>query len=135
VRALPYLADDLDRTLHLMAPLAADAGITLTLPALWTPADPWMPQPPQPPQPGNARLAVSSAVLAGGGAAARLRPEFNPVGAVVHRGQQVDLAAVASGAAERLAVDRHRPPPAGSDRTGVPIPVGQPGAGHERRWR
>jgi hypothetical protein len=43
VRALPYLADDLDRTLHLMAPLAADAGITLTLPALWTPADPWMP--------------------------------------------------------------------------------------------
>jgi L-ascorbate metabolism protein UlaG (beta-lactamase superfamily) len=43
VRALPYLADDLDRTLHLMPPLAADAGINLTLPALWPPADPWMP--------------------------------------------------------------------------------------------
>jgi hypothetical protein len=62
-------------------------------------------------------------------------PSSTRSGAVVHRGQQVDLAAVASGAAERLAVDGHRPPPAGSDKTGVPIPVGQPGAGHERRWR
>jgi hypothetical protein len=32
-------------------------------------------------------------------------------GGVVHRGQQVDLAAVASGAAQRLAVDRDRPSP------------------------
>jgi len=30
--------------------------------------------------------------------------------------------------AQGLAVDRHRPPPAGSGRTGAPVPVGQPGA-------
>jgi hypothetical protein len=50
---------------------------------------------------------------------------------VVHRRQQVHRAAVAVGwvgAAQRLAVDRHRPPPAGSGRTGAPVPVGQPGA-------
>ena len=32
-------------------------------------------------------------------------------GGVVHRGQQVDLAAVASGASQRLAIDRDCPPP------------------------
>ena len=50
---------------------------------------------------------------------------------VVHRRQQVHRAAVAVGwvgATQRLAVDRHRPPPAGSGRTGAPVPVGQPGA-------
>src|SRR5215207_1026222 len=32
-------------------------------------------------------------------------------GGMVHRGQQVDLAAVASGASQRLAIDRDCPPP------------------------
>jgi L-ascorbate metabolism protein UlaG (beta-lactamase superfamily) len=41
IRALPYLADDLDRTLRLIAPLAVGAGIDLALPALWRAADPW----------------------------------------------------------------------------------------------
>jgi len=57
-------------------------------------------------------------------------------GGVVHRGEQVDLAAVAAGAAQRLAVDRHRPPPlllAGSPGA---VTVGQPRAQHrrQRRW-
>jgi hypothetical protein len=50
---------------------------------------------------------------------------------VIHRRQQVHRAAVTVGwvgAAQRLAVDGHRPPPAGPGRTGVPVPVGQPGA-------
>jgi hypothetical protein len=42
-------------------------------------------------------------------------------GGVVHRGEQVDLPAVASGAAERLAVDRDRTPPLASV-----VTVGQP---------
>ena len=58
-------------------------------------------------------------------------------GGVVHRGQQVDLPAVAAfGAPQRLAVDRDRPPPlllAGSPGA---VTVGQPRAQHrrQRRW-
>jgi len=46
-------------------------------------------------------------------------------GGVVHRGQQVDLAAVASGAPQGFAVDRDRPWPS----VGT-VAVGQPGADH-----
>jgi hypothetical protein len=50
---------------------------------------------------------------------------------VVHRGQQVDLPAVAAGAPQRLAVDRDRPSP-----LGWVVAVGEPGADHggQRRW-
>jgi hypothetical protein len=50
---------------------------------------------------------------------------------VVHRRQQVHRAAVAAcsaGAAQRLAVHRNGPPPAG--RWTLRLPVGQPGADH-----
>ena len=50
---------------------------------------------------------------------------------VVHRGQQVHRAAVGAcpaGAAQRLAVDRDRPPPAGCGSGTVPVSVGQPRA-------
>jgi hypothetical protein len=50
---------------------------------------------------------------------------------VVHRRQQVHRAAVTVGwvgAAQRFVVDGHRPPPAGSGRTGALVPVGQPRA-------
>jgi hypothetical protein len=52
---------------------------------------------------------------------------------VVHRRQQVQRTAAAvrclgAGATQRLAVDGHRPAPAGPGKTRVPVPIGQPGA-------
>jgi hypothetical protein len=47
---------------------------------------------------------------------------------VVHTGQQVDLAAVVAGAAQRLAVHGHRPRPPRWLRSAVAVPVGEPGA-------
>lgn len=41
LRALPYFADDLDRTLRVLGDLAARDGIALHLPTLWQRADPW----------------------------------------------------------------------------------------------
>ena len=49
----------------------------------------------RPPQPGDARLATSPAVLAGGGAAAWLRPRAEPGGAAVRHHQGVELANLA----------------------------------------
>jgi hypothetical protein len=50
---------------------------------------------------------------------------------VVHRGQQVDLPAVAAGAPQRLAVDRDRSSP-----LAWVVAVGEPRADHrgQRRW-
>jgi hypothetical protein len=48
-------------------------------------------------------------------------------GGMVHRGQQMDLPAVASGAPQRLAVDRDRPP---SMRLAGTVPVSEPRADH-----
>jgi hypothetical protein len=52
---------------------------------------------------------------------------------VVHRRQQVHRAAIAArrldaGAAQGIAVDGDRPPPAGRGSGTVPVPIGQPGA-------
>jgi hypothetical protein len=62
------------------------------------------------------------------GCAADLALGQHRTAGVIHRRQQVHRAAVTVGwvgAAQRLAVDGHRPPPAGPGRTGVPVPVGQ----------
>jgi hypothetical protein len=49
----------------------------------------------RPPQPGDARLAGAAAVLAGGGAAPRLRPELNPVEGLWSSLKAVELANLA----------------------------------------
>jgi L-ascorbate metabolism protein UlaG (beta-lactamase superfamily) len=41
LRALPYVADDLDATMRVLTPLADADGIPLHLPRLWQRADPW----------------------------------------------------------------------------------------------
>jgi hypothetical protein len=65
------------------------------------------------------------------GGAADLTLGQHRAGGMLHRRQQMHRAAVTVGwvgAAQRLAVDGHRPPPAGPGRHGRPVPVGQPGA-------
>jgi hypothetical protein len=55
-------------------------------------------------------------------------------GGVVHRGQQVNLPAiVAFGAAQGLAVDRHRPPPMPLGWMAWVVAVGEPGSEHRRQ--
>ena len=54
-----------------------------------------MGRPARPPQPRDARLAQASAVLAGGGAAARLRPDLNPVEPLWSNLKGVELANLA----------------------------------------
>ena len=41
LRALPFAADDLDASMRVLARLADEDGVTLHLPTLWQPADPW----------------------------------------------------------------------------------------------
>ncbi|ORA33278.1 MBL fold metallo-hydrolase [Mycobacterium aquaticum] len=41
LRALPYAGDDLDVSMRVLARLAAEDGVSLHLPTLWEPADPW----------------------------------------------------------------------------------------------
>lgn len=41
LRALPYAGDDLDVSMRTLSALAADDGVTLHLPTLWQPTDPW----------------------------------------------------------------------------------------------
>jgi L-ascorbate metabolism protein UlaG (beta-lactamase superfamily) len=41
VRALPYVADDLDVSMRVLLGLARDDGVALHLPTLWRRADPW----------------------------------------------------------------------------------------------
>ncbi len=41
LRALPYAGDDLDVTMRTLSALAAADGVTLHLPTLWQPTDPW----------------------------------------------------------------------------------------------
>jgi hypothetical protein len=55
-------------------------------------------------------------------------------GGMVHRGQQMDLPAiVAFGAAQGLAVDRHRPPPMPLGWMAWVVAVGEPGSEHRRQ--
>jgi hypothetical protein len=49
----------------------------------------------RPPQPRDARLAAPAAVLAGGGAATRLRPDLNPVEPLWSNLKGVELANLA----------------------------------------
>lgn len=42
LRALPYAGDDLDASMRTLAALAAEDGVTLHLPTLWQPTDPWI---------------------------------------------------------------------------------------------
>lgn len=42
LRALPYVADDLDVSMRMLSRLAHDDGVALHLPTLWQPADPWI---------------------------------------------------------------------------------------------
>jgi L-ascorbate metabolism protein UlaG (beta-lactamase superfamily) len=42
LRALPYAADDLNRTLHLLDELAARDGVEIALPTVWRAEDPWL---------------------------------------------------------------------------------------------
>jgi L-ascorbate metabolism protein UlaG (beta-lactamase superfamily) len=42
LRALPYAADDLDVSMRVLARLAEQDGVTLHLPTLWQPTDPWI---------------------------------------------------------------------------------------------
>ncbi|CAN3131077.1 MBL fold metallo-hydrolase [Mycobacterium sp. smrl_JER01] len=41
LRALPFAADDLDFSMHVLSRLAAEDGVGLHLPTLWQPAAPW----------------------------------------------------------------------------------------------
>lgn len=41
LRALPYLGDDLDATMHVIGGLAAEQGVALHFPTLWRGEDPW----------------------------------------------------------------------------------------------
>lgn len=41
LRALPFAADDLDRSMRVLTGLAAEDGVGLHLPTLWRPAAPW----------------------------------------------------------------------------------------------
>ncbi|MGK2867918.1 MAG: MBL fold metallo-hydrolase [Mycobacterium sp.] len=41
LRALPYAGDDLDVSMRTLSALAAGDGVTLHLPTLWQPTDPW----------------------------------------------------------------------------------------------
>jgi L-ascorbate metabolism protein UlaG (beta-lactamase superfamily) len=41
LRALPYAGDDLDVSMRVLARLAAADGVSLHLPTLWQPTDPW----------------------------------------------------------------------------------------------
>ncbi|OBC04499.1 MBL fold metallo-hydrolase [Mycobacterium sp. 852013-50091_SCH5140682] len=41
LRALPYAGDDLDVSMRVLTQLAAADGVSLHLPTLWEPADPW----------------------------------------------------------------------------------------------
>ncbi len=41
VRALPYVADDLDASMRVLTRLAGEDGVALHLPLLWQRADPW----------------------------------------------------------------------------------------------
>lgn len=41
LRALPFAGDDLDASMRVLTRLAADDGVTLHLPTLWQPTDPW----------------------------------------------------------------------------------------------
>jgi L-ascorbate metabolism protein UlaG (beta-lactamase superfamily) len=41
LRALPYLGDDLDHTMHVLHELAAESGVSIHLPTLWRREDPW----------------------------------------------------------------------------------------------
>lgn len=42
LRALPYVADDLDVSMRVLSRLAHVDGVALHLPTLWQPADPWI---------------------------------------------------------------------------------------------
>jgi len=41
LRALPYAGDDLDTSMRILSRLADDDGVSLHLPTLWQPTDPW----------------------------------------------------------------------------------------------
>jgi L-ascorbate metabolism protein UlaG (beta-lactamase superfamily) len=41
LRALPYVADDLDASLRILTRLAADEGVALDMPTVWRREDPW----------------------------------------------------------------------------------------------
>lgn len=41
LRALPYLADDLDATMRVLGPLAEEDGVSLHFPTVWQREDPW----------------------------------------------------------------------------------------------
>lgn len=41
IRALPYAGDDLDVSIRVLSQLAAEDGIELHLPTLWSRTDPW----------------------------------------------------------------------------------------------
>lgn len=41
LRALPYLGDDLDVTMHVLDELATSSGVSLHLPTVWRREDPW----------------------------------------------------------------------------------------------
>lgn len=45
LRALPYLVDDLDRTIEVLGELAAADGVRISMPQVWHRADPWAEQP------------------------------------------------------------------------------------------
>ncbi|MBX7448322.1 MBL fold metallo-hydrolase [Mycolicibacterium sp. 3033] len=42
LRALPFAADDLDVSVHILSGLAAEDGVRLHFPTLWQRADPWL---------------------------------------------------------------------------------------------
>jgi hypothetical protein len=41
LRALPYVADDLDISLRILTKLAAHDGVALDMPTVWRREDPW----------------------------------------------------------------------------------------------
>ena len=41
IRALPYAADDLDATMAVLSRLAAEDKVSLHMPTVWQPEDPW----------------------------------------------------------------------------------------------
>ena len=62
----------------------------------------------RPPQPQDARLAAPPAVLAGGRAAARLRPDLNPVEALRSSLKGVELANLAGDTLEEVVAAAER---------------------------
>jgi L-ascorbate metabolism protein UlaG (beta-lactamase superfamily) len=41
LRALPYVGDDLDHTVRVLARLADADGVTVSFPTVWSSEDPW----------------------------------------------------------------------------------------------